>query len=75
MQGIPGAAAFFRIFYAITGVGFLVLMWGFTKCLFDIDQISACVDHGEYAFEVFKTFGDHVIAWFIALVQEVFSRV
>lgn len=74
MQPIPGPTGLYRIFYAITGAGFFALMWGFSKCLFDIDQIEACADHGEYAFTVFKAFGDHVVQWFIALCQELLSR-
>lgn len=74
MQGIPGAAGFYRIFYVITGAGFLTLVLGFSKCLFDMDQISACVDHGEYAFEVLKGFGDHVIRWLAAVFHEIMSR-
>lgn len=75
MQSIPGPAGLYKIFYAITGAGFLALMWGFAKCLFDMDQIPECVDHAEYAFDILKAFGDHVIAWMIAVVEEVFSRV
>lgn len=75
MRHIPEQAMVFKIFHGITGLSLIVVMVGFGRCLFDIDQISACVDHGEYAFNVFKAVGDHIIKWFIALCEEVFSRV
>ena len=74
MVAIPGSQGLFRIFYAITGAGILTLFIGFGKCIFDINQINACVDHGQYAFEMLESFGNHVIRWFIALFEEVMSR-
>lgn len=74
MNYIPSPALFYKIFYAITGVSLIALFWGFSKCLFDISQISACADHAEYAFTVFKAVGDHIVHWFIALCQEILGR-
>lgn len=74
MKTLPSQAIVFKIFHGITGASLVVLLIGFGRCLFDIDQISACADHAEYAFTVFKAVGDHIIAWFIALCQEIMSR-
>ena len=73
-NGIPGSAGLYRIFYAITGAGFLALIIGFATCLFDMDRVSECADHSEYAFTVLKGFGDHVVGWSLAFVEEVMSR-
>lgn len=74
MRSIPQPQHVFRIFYAATGVGLGVLITGFGQCLFDIDQISACADHAEFAFDAFKAVGDHIVNWFIAFSSEVMSR-
>lgn len=64
----------FRVFYGLTGVTFLGFVSGFSSCLFDLNQVKECVDYAEQATMVMKQMGDHIIAWFIALVHEVFSR-
>ncbi len=64
----------FSIFYAITGVSLLVLLSGFSVCLFDLSQVSACVDYADNAVGVMKKFGDHIVSWGIAFCQEVFRR-
>ena len=74
MAAIPGPDKLYRIFYAVTGVGLITLLLGFGSCLFDLEQITECVDHAEYAVDVLKSFGDHVIQWFIAIVREIISR-
>jgi hypothetical protein len=71
---IPGPHNVFKVFYGITGVGLIALVTGFGRCLFDLDQISACADHAEFAFDTFKAVGDHIVEWFIALSREVMSR-
>lgn len=64
----------FTVFYALTGVALGALITGFGKCLFDIDQIAACADHAEFAFDTFKAVGDHIVNWFIAFSQEIMRR-
>lgn len=64
----------FLAFYTITGVTFFAFVTGFSACLFDMSQISACVDYAEKALAILQKFGDHVLQWFIAIVKEVFAR-
>lgn len=64
----------FAAFYAITGVTFFGLFSGFSACMFDLTQISACVDYSEHALQVFKQFGDHVLNWFLQVLAEIMRR-
>ncbi len=64
----------FRVFYAITGLGFIAFASGFAVCLSGVDSIEACVDHADSMVSVMKAAGDKIIAWCIALFGEVFSR-
>lgn len=64
----------FRVFYMLTGVSFCAFISGFSACLFDLNQISECVDYAEEAVGILHQAGDHIVMWFISLLQEVFSR-
>lgn len=64
----------FNVFYLLTGVTFLAFATGFSVCLFDLDQIGACVDYAESAMTILKRGGDHVVNWFLAVYQEVADR-
>lgn len=64
----------FRVFYVLTGVSFFAFFSGFSVCLFDLNQVSQCVDYAEQGVQVLKRMGDHIILWFIKLVQEVLHR-
>ena len=74
MAAIPGPDKLYKIFYAVTGVGLIGVIMGFTSCLFDLEQISECVDHAEYAVDVLAKFGNHVVQWFLAILGEVTNR-
>lgn len=64
----------FRIFYGLTGITMVAFFTGFSSCLFDLSQVKECVDYAEQATATFRKVGDHLIAWFIALIKEVFHR-
>lgn len=64
----------FRVFYVLTGVSFFAFVTGFSVCLFDLNQVKECVDYAEAATAVLKKMGDHILAWFVAVVQEILSR-
>ena len=75
IPSIPPQARAMRIFTSVTGgVGLLALIGGFSVCLFDLSQVDACADYAVWAFDVFKAFGDHVVAWAIALFEAIQSR-
>ncbi len=71
---VPSPNDPFHVFFALTGVTFLAFTTGFSVCLFDLDQIGACVDYAEGALEILKRGGDHVVDWFLALLGEVRER-
>lgn len=64
----------FRVFYMLTGVTTFAFFSGFSSCLFDLNQVQQCVDYAEDATAVLKRAGDHIIAWFIKICEEVFRR-
>lgn len=64
----------FRVFYMLTGVSFFAFFTGFSVCLFDLNQVKECVDYAESAVQVLKRMGDHIILWFLKVMQEVFNR-
>ncbi len=64
----------FRVFYMLTGVTFVAFVTGFSSCLFDLNQVKECVDYAEQATATLQKAGDHMIAWFVAVCKEVFSR-
>lgn len=64
----------FRVFYMLTGVTFFAFATGFSACLFDLNQVSECVDYAESMVTVLQKAGDHMINWFIAVVREVLHR-
>lgn len=63
-----------RTFHFLGGISLVTLILGFSVCLFDISLVPKCVDYSFYAFDTLKGVGDKMLAWFIALVKEVFSR-
>lgn len=58
----------------LTGVTFVGFASGFGVCLFDLDQIEACVTHADIWVEKFKEVGDHILLWGVQLVQAVLAR-
>lgn len=64
----------FRVFYMLSGVSFFAFISGFSACLFDLNQVKECVDYSQQALIVMKKVGDHILLWFVKIVQEVFSR-
>ncbi|MBV8939840.1 MAG: hypothetical protein JO089_08410 [Alphaproteobacteria bacterium] len=75
-SAIPYASGMdpFRVFYLLTGTTFFAFATGFSSCLFDVSQVKECVDYAEHATALLQKLGDHIIVWFIALVNEVLSR-
>lgn len=71
---IPTPPAVMKLFQAISGVGIIALFAGFSVCLFDLDKVPACVDYAIYATEVLQKVGEHIVQWFILVLQEVFRR-
>lgn len=45
---------------------------GFGVCLFNLDTVSECVEVANSWLDVFLNMGNHLIAWFAALLYEVF---
>lgn len=64
----------FRVFYGLTGMTFLAFVSGFSVCLFDLNQVKECVDHAEKMREMLQASGEHMLAWGIKVVQEIFGR-
>lgn len=63
----------FNVFYLLTGVTFLTFASGFGVCLFNLDTVDQCVALANSWVDVFKSMGDHLIAWAFKLVGAVFS--
>ncbi len=64
----------FRVFYGLTGLTFFAFAAGFSVCLFDLSKVPQCVDYAEKMEKVLQSTGDHMIAWFVAVVKEVARR-
>lgn len=64
----------FNAFYLLTGFTFLAFASGFGVCLFDINQIDACVEAANKWVDIFMKMGNHLIEWAIALVNAAFGR-
>jgi hypothetical protein len=59
-------------FYLLTGVTFVSFASGFGVCLFNMDTIDACVQVADSWVDIFHAAGNHVIAWWFAIVNHVF---
>lgn len=53
----------------LTGVTFVAFASGFSVCLFDIQQVDACVALSNHWLDKFIEFGTHIITWFIELLK------
>jgi hypothetical protein len=61
-------------FFLMTGVTFLAFASGFSVCLFNLDEINACVEVANRWFDIFLRAGSHIIDWFFALVKAVMKQ-
>ena len=58
----------------LAGVTFVTFASGFGVCLFDVNQIDACVEHADMWVEKFHQTGDHIINWAMELVRAVLAK-
>lgn len=61
-------------FFMLTGVTFLAFASGFSVCLFDLEQVDACVAVANTWVDKFHAMGDHLIEWAIALVKAALNQ-
>mgnify|MGYP000102410161 CR=1 FL=1 len=59
-------------FFLLTGVTFSAFASGFGVCLFDLQQVDACVAAASSWVDTFKGMGDHLIAWAEAIIRAAF---
>ncbi len=59
-------------FYLLTGVTFVSFASGFGVCLFNLEQVDACVAVADSWVDVFRAAGDHIVAWSLAILDRVF---
>jgi hypothetical protein len=64
----------FSAFFMLTGFTFAAFASGFGVCLFDINNVDACVEVAQHWVEVLQGVGQHVIDWALALVQKSFNN-
>ena len=64
----------FNAFFLLTGVTFAAFASGFGVCLFNLDEIDACVAVANSWVDVFKQMGDHLIAWAFAIGHAAFRH-
>lgn len=63
----------FNAFFLLTGFSFMAFASGFGVCLFNLDTVDACVATASGWVDVFRSMGDHIIAWSIALARAAFN--
>lgn len=61
-------------FFMLTGVTFVAFASGFSACLFDLNQVDACVAVANTWVDKFHAMGDHLIEWAIAIVRAAFHQ-
>lgn len=64
----------FNAFFLLTGVTFAAFASGFGVCLFNLDEVNACVAVANSWVGVFKSMGDHLIQWAFALGRAAFHQ-
>lgn len=64
----------FSAFFLLTGFSFAAFASGFGVCLFDMDTIDQCVEVSNMWLERFIEFGNHIIAWFFALLRAAIAK-
>ncbi len=61
-------------FFLLTGFSFMAFASGFGVCLFNLETVDACAEVASGWVDIFRAMGDHIIAWFFALVRAVFRH-
>jgi hypothetical protein len=60
-------------FFITTGATFAAFASGFGVCLFDLEQVNACLRVADQWVDIFHRMGNHILQWGIAIVHGVFG--
>jgi hypothetical protein len=61
-------------FFILTGFSIAAFASGFSVCLFQLDHVNECVALANSWVDVFRSMGDHIIAWAFAIGRAAFRQ-
>ena len=64
----------FNAFFLLTGFTFLSFASGFSACLFNINEVGACVEVANHWLDIFQAMGNHLISWAFALFHAIMNQ-
>jgi len=63
----------YNAFFLLTGFTFMAFASGFGVCLFNLNTVDACIATASNWVDVFRSMGDHLLAWGIAIARAAFN--
>lgn len=70
-MALPGDPRFNGFFF-VTGATFAAFASGFGVCLFDLEQVDACLTVANHWVDIFHRAGNHILTWAAAIIHGAF---